>query len=363
MVVFTAGMTRSGSTLLERMLAAVPGTIACGEINLLWQKVMQGDLCGCGAPLAECPFWSGVLERTLGADWRGKVAEVRALHRSVARLRHGPKLLFPALDRAFSRRLAEYRALLRRLYGAIAEASGCRIVLDSSKSPAYGLVLAGTGGRLFLIHLVRDPRAVAHSWTRHRPLPEAGGRPLAKRPAHVSALDWSLRNALVPAMARRVARGMARGMARGLSVDAKAAARGATSTHLTATGATATPPPATGAPATHPPATVLRYEDLVANPVAELARLLAAMGADPALAAEIVTGSQVTVRADHTVAGNPLRFRRGPLRIVPDDEWRRAMRRRDRLVVTLLTLPGMIRHRYLWPEPRPREARGRHRAG
>ena len=37
-VIYLGGLGRSGSTLLERLLAEVPGACACGEIAHLWQR-------------------------------------------------------------------------------------------------------------------------------------------------------------------------------------------------------------------------------------------------------------------------------------------------------------------------------------
>jgi hypothetical protein len=42
---------------------------------------------------------------------------------------------------------------------------------------------------------------------------------------------------------------------------------------------------------------------------------------------------------DHTVAGNPLRFKRGTLEIRADDEWRSGMRFRSRALATAVAAP------------------------
>jgi hypothetical protein len=89
----------------------------------------------------------------------------------------------------------------------------------------------------------------------------------------------------------------------------------------------------------------LRYEDLVADPRAALGSILALVGeGDPRL--PFVNGREVDLGVNHTVAGNPNRFKIGKTTLRLDDEWRRRMRLRDRAVVTLLTLPGLLRHGY-----------------
>ena len=55
-VLYIAGVGRSGSTLLERMLGAVPGSVNTGELNAIFSRVAtQDQRCGCGEPFSACP--------------------------------------------------------------------------------------------------------------------------------------------------------------------------------------------------------------------------------------------------------------------------------------------------------------------
>jgi ethanolamine utilization cobalamin adenosyltransferase len=54
----------------------------------------------------------------------------------------------------------------------------------------------------------------------------------------------------------------------------------------------------------------------------------------------------VKLGADHTVAGNPLRFRTGELEINADDEWRREMPVSRRALLMALTFPSNLIYRY-----------------
>ena len=49
----------------------------------------------------------------------------------------------------------------------------------------------------------------------------------------------------------------------------------------------------------------------------------------------------------HSVAGNPMRFQSGAVRLRVDSAWRSAMPAGRRRLVTLLTWPGRARHGYL----------------
>ena len=64
-----------------------------------------------------------------------------------------------------------------------------------------------------------------------------------------------------------------------------------------------------------------------------------AVTTDTAAALRATEIGAISLGENHTVAGNPLRFRRGPLEIRLDDEWRRSMPAADRRAVTLLTWP------------------------
>jgi hypothetical protein len=54
----------------------------------------------------------------------------------------------------------------------------------------------------------------------------------------------------------------------------------------------------------------------------------------------------VELGTNHTLAGNPNRFRTGSVRIAEDDEWQSRLARRDRMVMTSATLPMLLRYGY-----------------
>src|SRR5690348_5241537 len=63
LVIFLAGSTRSGSTVLESELSAAVGGVAVGEVRYAWQRgIAENNLCSCGALFSECVFWNHVLE-------------------------------------------------------------------------------------------------------------------------------------------------------------------------------------------------------------------------------------------------------------------------------------------------------------
>jgi hypothetical protein len=312
-VLFLGGLGRSGTTVLERVLGELPGTSSVGEVVHLWQRgVLDDETCGCGVPFSRCPFWSEVGVRAFGG-WDPDLARrMLHLHDQVDRSRHLPRLVAARrLDRRQAE-LQEYVDVLSRLYEGIAAVSGARVVIDSSKHPSLVACLhAGREVDLRVVHVVRDSRGVAYSWTKHVRRPEASDsgadRSLMARysPSRAAAL-WTAHN-LTLAVLRRL----------GVST------------------------------------LLLRYEDFVDAPrdtlraVAEFAGLPAGEGA-----VDFVEGSTVQVGVAHTVSGNPMRFDTGALRLSKDEAWRRELPGPRRLLVSALTLPLLARYGYL-RRPRP----------
>ena len=184
---------------------------------------------------------------------------------------------------------ADYVTLLADTYRAFAGHSGASVVVDSSKDPAQALLARRTGLDVTIVHLVRDPRAVAWSHRRTK-APPAGvtDEPTPTRPSGYVAARWLGRNAFIEAR---------------LPVDV-----------------------------------LLRYEDLVTDPEAAAATILGDSAEQPPR-----SGPDQGPNS-HVIAGNPGRFDRQPLVLRVDDEWRHAQPRGQRALATVIA--GPLLHRY-----------------
>lgn len=296
-VIYVGGLGRSGTTLLERLLGELPGVVPLGEVVHLWARgIGRDEPCGCGAPFGRCPFWRQVGERAFGG-WNMRLARrVLALRRRVDRTRHIPSLARrapapPAGD------LAEYVETHRRLYRAVGEITGAEVIVDSSKHASLAFCLASAGEPVSVVHMVRDARAVAHSWSRWVPRPEDGSPMTRWRPA-ATAVHWLAQNLAFHLLARR------------------------------------------GVPVTR-----VRYEDLVDAPRQTLGRLARRLGL-PAAQPSFLADDAAVLSVGHTVSGNPMRFAVGTVPLRRDDAWRTGMARRDRWLVTALTWPLLLRYGY-----------------
>ena len=304
-VVFLGGFGRSGSTLVERILGQLPEVCPVGEVVHLWQRgLLWDEPCGCGLRFSECPFWQEVGTVAFGGWAEVDAPRVSELGAAVDRTRFIPSLAAARLAPRTRDRALRYAGGYAAIYGAVAKVSGAQVVVDSSKNASLAYVLRQHPDiELKVLHVVRDSRGVAYSWTKQVPRPEgAAAHPMMHRyPAWRSALLWDAQN-------------VALGMLRRLGT----------------------------------PTVRLHYEDLLANPVRTLRDLCGFLDVpDVGDAPAFLGRDQVELAPAHTVSGNPIRFRTGALPLRRDDSWRSTMPAADRRLVTALTLPLLAGYRYL----------------
>jgi hypothetical protein len=62
-VLYIAGSSYSGSTVLGLVISAAPGVFYPGEVKLVGRNraILDNDYCTCGEHYSACPFWSGVI--------------------------------------------------------------------------------------------------------------------------------------------------------------------------------------------------------------------------------------------------------------------------------------------------------------
>ena len=93
----------------------------------------------------------------------------------------------------------------------------------------------------------------------------------------------------------------------------------------------------------------LRYEDFVSDPTFYLTETLIRVGFDDEAGGlhDVLRGREISLSVDHTVSGNPGRFRTGNIELQPDEEWKVKMRDADKKFVTALTAPLLLKYGYL----------------
>ncbi len=310
-VLYVGGIGRSGSTLIERLIGQLPGVCPVGELVHLWERgIAEGERCGCGTPFRQCPFWQQVGTAAFGGWDEVEVGRVAALRSQVDRNRFIPALAGPRARPGFRHAVDEYTSYYARLYAAISEASGCDLIVDSSKHPSLAHCLRRRSDIDFrVLHLVRDSRAVAYSWSRQVRRPDTDSESYMTRysPA-VTAGQWNAQNAAF---------------------------------HLL---------PRLGCPTMR-----LKYEDFTAGPEATMRRIAGFAGL-PAPASYSFLGADgascwAQLDSAHSVSGNPMRFATGRIPISRDERWRTSMPKGQRHAVTALTFPLLAGYGYVGVKP------------
>jgi len=294
--------------VLSSVLGEVPGCASAGEIRWLWERgILDGRPCGCGEKPVTCPIWSQVIDRCLSTPGPGGVVPtveaIVAAQQEVGDTRHRMRVLRSAGggddDWAALRLVRHVTGLAVRSF---ADATGAQVVVDISKRPVDAAVMAQAPGvDPYVLHMLRDPRAVAHSWRRAKGFSIGDEtRTMGTRKLPATVRRW-LANALgTEALYRRV--------------PSERWER-------------------------------LRYEDFCAEPKASLDRVLTMMdvpGRPP-----FEDANTVRLQPNHIVAGNPSRFTVGSVQIRVDEEWRTAMSRRDQMLVAGSTWPLLLRYGYV----------------
>lgn len=308
-VIYIAGYGRSGSTLFERTLAQLDGFVAAGELTHLWQRgLIENQLCGCGLPFADCGFWQQVMKIAFPSGVPVDPEAILTLRGSIGRMRHLPSIAIRALRSiTFQKRLERYLDICGRIYWGIQRVSQAKVIIDSSKDPRANYLLNQIPRvEFYTLHLVRDSRASAFSWSRQKVRPEIRTKSVYMpryRPLQ-SGWQWLWHNALVELYCRPGNRCYR-----------------------------------------------IRYEDFILHPRRTISSVLEFMNLDVSGLKRgidrLLPDGRINLREiSHTVAGNPMRFRQGESSLQLDDEWRYAMPVADKQLVTWMTAPLLLMYKY-----------------
>lgn len=300
-VLLIIGRGRSGSTILDNVLGELGGFFSAGELyNVFKRGLVMGHTCGCGQPVASCPLWSKVMAAALSTpegslapeqvvEWQQQVAGAAAATHKLLKVRSPEEGLVT---------LGSYVSVLGRVYAALAEETGERVIVDSSKRPPHAAYMHLVPGITpYFVQLVRDARAVAFSRAR---LKHSVDKDLDVEGPATNAIGWIRRNLHSEAVRRR---------------------------H----------------PSEH--SLLVRYEDFVAHPQRTLEEIVRVVG-EKLDELPFVDAKTAILHPNHSVSGNPSRFKTGSVSLRSDDEWLRAQRVKDRLTTTALTWPLLLRYGY-----------------
>lgn len=174
-VIYIMADNRSGSTLLENMLSKSEQCFSVGELALLKGHLLKkgpGERwnwsCSCGKAFNDCSFWAKILVQT------NAFTSESFQTNSYTNMKNGVLnriSIFPSLFKSKLAKIASAPKNLKvaqsihSLYKLIAEQSGEKIIIDSSKNPIQALSIYKNRKdiRIKIIWLKRDLRAIAVS--------------------------------------------------------------------------------------------------------------------------------------------------------------------------------------------------------
>jgi hypothetical protein len=292
-VIYIGGWGRSGSSVLANLLGSHPEAASIGEPRYLWDRgVLDQRKCGCGSKVPDCGFWTqSFAQAAVPLTAEIALEQTRSVG-SRAILRQMLAQIFGRVGQYRQRRRPELGRLLR-IYRAAARVADASVLVDASKSPPYAInLLDAENIELYFLHLVRDPRAVAHSWARKRASKDAPGDYLPRYSVLKCILYWYVFNLAGLYFRRR----------RGVRYR------------------------------------LLRYEDFASQP-RETVEMILRENDLPAEGLDWDNSHTARVAPQHSISGNPSRFDTGVVGITPDEEWRSAMSAPRRWLVTLLCAP------------------------
>ncbi len=200
-ILYIAGYGRSGSTLIERLLATDRRILGGGEIaNLLLMLLFPERAtvpvlrCSCGARLEECPVWGGIVRRLQDLP-RSRLWLYLAAQRAMESLVGHTLQLFrwPGITRI-------YQEFTQMVFSHLFRFRH-QVVIDSSKTiRLYAFrpwaLARWSGYKVYVLHLVRDGRGCMWSNLRGDNVKMERGLSDARRPAAAlrTTLSWPLAN-------------------------------------------------------------------------------------------------------------------------------------------------------------------------
>ncbi len=296
-ILYIAGSGRSGSTVIGNILGSQKGISHIGEACWISNNIVNKDLlCGCGSSFRGCTVWDSIIKQAFPKLSNKEVAKRLDFASQNFTCRN---VVTALLGVRYS--LSDYLDALEKLYNAISNKLNTNVIVDTSKVPSYGFLLSQLKNtQVYFLHLVRDPRAVAYSWSKNVVL----RKDTNKKESHqeVRALNSACRTWLLWNVTTELLQYSHNYMR-------------------------------------------INYEDFALYPVEVLNQVLTYIEEPQSKIPDHHSGV-FTVSCNHTVWGNPNRMMQGKIKVQHDQKWIGAMPNGDKVKAYLMTLPLAVRYGY-----------------
>ena len=194
-ILYIAGYSRSGSTVLDIILGSHKNLFGTGELVYLFDDWLnETRLCTCGKSYKTCDFWKD-LALPEGITFAEAISVIRAVEsRSAVENLLAGKIPVGITDR--------YNLIQSTLYGDIISRSGKSIVIDSSKSSRdmagrFYALQQYTDLDVYVVHLVKNGLSIVKSYVeKGRNWAMEGHAKNDRFLAARSSVGWRLANSL-----------------------------------------------------------------------------------------------------------------------------------------------------------------------
>lgn len=301
-ILLIAGAPRSGSTLLSKLLNEIDNAFNVNELVYMHLKGIEHDFpCNTGEKFSESAVWQAIMQ---AYKQRNTVDHLRYQPNIIPNTRKLVAAQLLPFYQANHKASETYKTAINDLFHAIFEATQADLIIDSSKiAPFVNIVKQLEDFDIYVLHLVRDPRAVAYSWqkTIRRADVESGTELFMETcTPRRSSIRWQLVNTFSSSLKN----------------------------------------------CAHLKYQYLKYEHFVQEPAAHLAKILAFLGYDKREI--LIQNNKVMLkRTDYGIWGNPnVRQQKSTLHIRYDDTYKQKMKPRVKQEATLYALPLLTQYGY-----------------
>jgi len=304
-VIFIAGAGRSGSTLLDLILGELDRCFSVGELRQVFKKFIgKNALCSCGKPYKECNFWAKILTQECLKSFGLSLEDIETLYKLQKILEKLPilnSLKQRKYIQTYFREIELFKRIWFKLYQLIFDTSRAEIIIDSSKIPQFLWLLKDYPNEVYIIHLVRDPRGVAYSWTKRKFDYSVGDYMKTHRP-FTSARLWLTYNLQIEKLKKYFKNYY-----------------------------------------------LLKYEDFCKEPYESLVKIFKKFKLQGINIDEIIKNKHIYIKKEkHLLGGNPIRFLADKeIKLKIDEEWKNKLALKDKLIVSLLTFPLLKKYKYI----------------
>ena len=295
------GWGRSGSTILGSVLGNCQNFFFGGELRNIWKLSLLNDrLCGCGVSLKECSFWKEVFDKGFGGidnvDAKQILKKIQISYYS----RLAPIKFLPFGEQYF-RSLALSLTEAEKLFLSIQEVANCKVIVDTTKSPLWGYLLSLMDNLdVYVIHLIRDPRGIAYSRQKKIIQPDKEKTIYLERfNSFDSSFKWDMRNLVSEYLWKKNKNKYF----------------------------------------------MVRYEDFAREPKAVINKILNFIS-ESNVSTPFISENEVELSTNHSVWGNPSRFKTGKVELKADDEWKSKLNNIDKFLSTACTFPLLSKYGY-----------------